>query len=93
MNVPLRTFSVFFRWDTESAMAAERFFSVLRPGINKWRDLLEWIDEISTRDEITPFDLFGLPELQSALNQNDLAPNDQVRPDSSNSAFSTLSHS
>jgi len=82
LNVPVRIFSVLFNWNTESAMAAERFFSVLRPGVNKWRDLLEWIDEISTRDEITPLDLFELPELQSTLNQNDLAPNvryDRIR--------------
>ena len=44
MNVPLRTFSVFFNWSAESAVAAERFFSALRPGINKWRDLLEWVE-------------------------------------------------
>jgi len=82
LNVPVRIFSVLFNWNTESAIAAERFFSVLRPGVNKWRDLLEWIDEISTRDEITPLDLFELPELQSVLNQNDLAPNvryDRIR--------------
>ena len=82
MNVPVRIFSVLFNWNTESAIAAERFFSVLRPGVNKWRDLLEWVEEISTRDEITPLDLFELPELQSVLNQNDLAPNvryDRIR--------------
>ena len=82
MNVPLRTFSVFFNWNAKSAMAAERFFSALRPGVNKWRDLLEWVEEISTRDEITPLDLFELPGLQSVLNQNDLAPNvryDRIR--------------
>jgi len=82
MNIPLRVFSVFFNWSNESTEAAERFFSVLRPGLNKWRDFLEWIDEISTRDEITPLDLFELPELQSTLNQNDLAPNvryDRIR--------------
>jgi len=82
MNVPLRTFSVFFNWNAKSAMAAERFFSVLRPGVNKWRNLLEWIDEISTRDQIAPLDLFELPELQSVLNRNDLAPNvryDRIR--------------
>jgi len=82
MNVPLRIFSVFFNWNAKSAMAAERFFSVLRPGVNKWRNLLEWIDEISTRDQIAPLDLFELPELQSILNRNDLAPNvryDRIR--------------
>ena len=94
MNVPLRTFSVFFRWDTESVMAAERFFSVLRPGINKWRDLLEWIDEIATRDEITPFDIFELPELQSALDQNGLTPNvryDRIRQILHSRRYSILS--
>jgi hypothetical protein len=82
LNVPIRFFLVLFNWNTESAIAAERFFSVLRPGINKWRDLLEWIDEISTRDQIAPLDLFELPELQSILNRNDLAPNvryDRIR--------------
>ena len=82
MNVPLRTFSVFFNWNAKSTMAAERFFSVLRPGVNKWRNLLEWIDEISTRDQIAPLNVFELPELQSVLNRNDLAPNvryDRIR--------------
>ncbi len=81
-NVPLRTFSILFRWNSESASATENFFSVLRPGANKWRDLLEWIDEISIRDEITPDELLGLPELQLVLKQNDLPPNvryDRVR--------------
>ncbi len=75
MKVPLRVFSVFFNWDKESILAAEQFFSVLRPGVNKWRDLLELIEEISTRDEISPVTLFELAELKSVLNQNDLAPN------------------
>jgi len=74
-NVPLRTFSILFRWNSESATAAENFFSILRPGANKWRDLLEWIGEICMRDEITPFELLSLPELQSVLKQNDLPPN------------------
>jgi ParB/RepB/Spo0J family partition protein len=82
MNVPLRIFSVFFDWNTQSAEAAERFFSILRPGVNKWRDLLEWIDEISLRDRISPSNLFELPELQSILNQSDLLANvryDRIR--------------
>ena len=82
LNVPARVFSVFFNWNTESTIAAEHFFSVLRPGVNKWRDLLEWIDEISIRDQIAPLNVFELPELQSVLNRNDLAPNvryDRIR--------------
>ena len=82
MNIPLRVFSVFFNWSDESTEAAERFFSALRPGINKWRDILEWVEEISIRDETKPSDLFELPELKAILNQNDLSPNvryDQIR--------------
>mgnify|MGYP004002295477 FL=1 len=82
MNIPLRVFSVFFDWNTKSVEAAELFFSLLRPGANKWRDLLEWVDEISVRDKISPSNLFELPELQSILNQNDLSPNvryDRIR--------------
>ncbi len=82
MNIPLRVFSVFFDWNAQSAEAAERFFSLLRPGVNKWRDLLEWVDEISVRDKISPSNLFELPELQPILNQNDLSPNvryDRIR--------------
>ncbi len=82
MNIPLRVFSVFFNWSDESHEAAERFFSVLRPGVNKWRDLLEWIEEISIRDGTTPFDLFELPELKTILKQSEIAPNvryDQIR--------------
>jgi hypothetical protein len=82
MNIPLRVFSVFFDWNAQSAEAAERFFSLLRPGVNKWRDLLEWVDEISVRDKISPSNLFELPELISILNQNDLSPNiryDRIR--------------
>ena len=82
MNIPLRVFSVFFDWNAQSAEAAERFFSLLRPGVNKWRDLLEWVDEISVRDKISPSNLFELTELQSILNQNDLSPNvryDRIR--------------
>ena len=82
MNVPIRIFSVFFLWDAESIKAAESFFSTLRPGVNKWRDLLDWIDEIATRDGVVPADLFRLPELQPFLSQNDLPFNeryDQIR--------------
>jgi len=82
MNVPIRIFSVFFLWDAESNKAAESFFSILRPGVNKWRELLEWTDEIATRDEIAPSNVFKLPELQSVLGQNGLPSNeryDQIR--------------
>ena len=73
-KVPVKVFQVFFSWDPENQEAAEKFFSVTRPGVNKWRDLLELIEEISIRDGISPKDIFSSPETQETLNEKDLTP-------------------
>ena len=73
-KVPVKIFQVFFSWDAENQEAAEKFFSFTRPGANKWRDLLELIEEISIRDGISPKDIFSSPETQETLNEEDLTP-------------------
>ena len=73
-KVPVKVFQIFFSWDPENQEAAEKFFSVTRPGVNKWRDLLELIEEISIRDGISPKDIFSSPETQETLNEEDLTP-------------------
>ena len=73
-KVPVKTFQIFFSWDAENQKAAENFFSVTRPGVNKWRDLLELIEEISIRDAISPKDIFSSPETQETLKEKDLTP-------------------
>ena len=73
-KVPVKIFQVFFSWDAENQKAAENFFSVTRPGVNKWRNLLELIEEISIRDGISPKDIFSSPEIQETLNEKDLTP-------------------
>lgn len=70
LNVPLRVYSTLLRWDDASRDRAESFFSALRPGVNKWRELLELIDEISRRDEERPGNILERKEIQAAL-QND----------------------
>jgi len=45
--VPIKTFSIFYKWDEESRAAAENLFATLKPGVNKWRELLELVDEIA----------------------------------------------
>ncbi len=74
-NIPLRTFSIFFRWNAKNLTAVEHLFAVLHPGANKWKDLLEWIDETAIRDEIAPAEIIGTEEIQSALFEDGLAPN------------------
>ncbi len=74
-NIPLRTFSIFFRWNAKNLTAVEHLFAVLHPGANKWKDLLEWIDETATRDEIAPAEVIETEEIQSALCADGLAPN------------------
>jgi ParB/RepB/Spo0J family partition protein len=73
-NVPVKVFHIFFTWDNENQEAAEKFFSATRPGVNKWRDLLELIEEITTRDEIFPIDIFSAPATIETLEDKGLMP-------------------
>ena len=73
-NVPVKVFQVFFAWDNENQEAAEKFFAATRPGVNKWRDLLELIEEISRRDEISPKDIFFASATIEILKDKSLTP-------------------
>jgi hypothetical protein len=73
-NVPVKVFQVFFTWDNENQEAAETFFATTRPGVNKWRDLLELTEEISKRDGISPKDIFSAPATIETLKDNSLTP-------------------
>jgi ParB/RepB/Spo0J family partition protein len=73
-NVLVKVFQVFFTWDNVNQEAAETFFSATRPGVNKWRDLLELTEEISRRDGISPKDIFSAPATIETLKDNGLTP-------------------
>jgi len=73
-NVPVKVFQIFFAWDNENQEAAEKFFAATRPGVNKWRDLLELIEEISRRDEISPKDIFFASATIETLKDKSLTP-------------------
>ncbi len=73
-NVPVKTFNIFFEWDDENQNAAETFFSATRPGVNKWRDLLELVEEISRRDTISPKEVFTSPAINEILADKNLTP-------------------
>jgi ParB/RepB/Spo0J family partition protein len=73
-NVPVKVFQVFFTWDNENQEAAVKFFTATRPGVNKWRDLLELIEEISRRDEISPKNIFSASATTETLKDKSLTP-------------------
>lgn len=72
-NVPLRNFSVLLQWESESLTAAESVFSTLRPGINKWRDLLELIDETALKENRAPAEVLTHPDIRSILHNRELS--------------------
>ncbi len=72
MNVPLRIFSPLLQWVASCRDAAQNLFSNIRPGINKWRELLELTGEIARIENQSPGDIIRRPEIQSLLAQNDL---------------------
>ena len=77
MNVPLRIFSSLLQWSVPCRAAAENLFSNVRPGINKWRELLELAGEIARIENQSPGEILRRPEIQSLLAQNDLQPHEK----------------
>jgi len=73
-KVPAKVFKVFYLWNTEEQKIAEYFFSKTRPNANKWRDVLELIEEISRRDNIYPKDILSSPETIEILKNKELLP-------------------
>lgn len=76
-DVPLRHFQILLGWDTQSLHAGEELFSILSPGANKWRDLLELIADISRRDDIPPAQILQREDLRSELLRSDVPKNEK----------------
>lgn len=77
LNVPLRVFSIMFRWDDDSRTAAETLLGTLRPGVNKCRELLELTDETAVKDNTSPQAILNRKEIQTSLNHADLPVNEK----------------
>lgn len=69
MNVPIRVFACLQKWSVSNRDTALKLFSVLRPGVNKWRELLELAEEIARIENTSPGDIFRLEEIQNTLAQ------------------------
>ena len=76
-GVPVKTFSTFYKWNEENRTAAENLFSTLKPGVNKWRELLELLDEIATRDNTTTGNILSQDDIKKILGISGLTPPQQ----------------
>ena len=74
-RVPVKTFLTFYKWD--DLTAAENLFSALKPGVNKWRDLLDLIDEVAARENTTPEKILSQDEIKNSLATTELNPSQQ----------------
>ena len=70
----IKVYQVFFPWDHENQEAAEKIFAATRPGVNKCRHLLELVEEITKRDNISPKEIFSSSSTIAALENRDLTP-------------------
>lgn len=77
LNIPLRVFAVMTKWEDADRAAAERLFARLRPGHNKWRAVLETVDEIALRDGTPPADVLQHAALVKILDDPALPTNEQ----------------
>jgi len=68
-GVPVKTFSGFYKWN--DLMLAENLFSILKPGINKWRDVLELVNEVAARENTTQENILSHDDIQRILTAPD----------------------
>lgn len=77
LNLPLRVFSILFRWDDASRNAAETLLNTLRPGVNKCRELLELTGETAVKDGVPPLAVLNREAIQKPLNDAELSTHDK----------------
>jgi ParB/Sulfiredoxin domain len=75
LNLPLRVFSILFRWDANDQAVAETLLDTLRPGVNKCRELLELTDETAVKESTSPQAILNRAEIQTPLSDADLPIN------------------
>ena len=77
LNLPLRVFSILFRWDDESRQAVESLLNALRPGVNKCRELLEMTDETAVKGGVPPQAVLNREAIQTPLNDAELSTHEK----------------
>ena len=77
LNLPLRVFSILFRWDAEGQDSAETLLDTLRPGVNKCRELLELIDETAVKGGVPPLAVLNREAIQKPLNDAEFSTHEK----------------
>ena len=77
LKMPLRFFSVCFRWDLENLKAVESLLALLRPGMNKLRDLLDLLDETARREQTTIAELLSRSGINAVLENSHLSSHEK----------------
>lgn len=72
MNVPARVFCSLLKWSAPSQNIALKVFAALRPGVNKWRELIELAEEIAVIEKTSPGEILARAEIQTLIAQNGL---------------------
>jgi len=73
LHLPLRVFSILFRWDEDGRATAETLLDAMRPGVNKCRELLRLTSETAVKDGVPPQALLNREAIQKPLNDTDLS--------------------
>ena len=73
LNIPIRVYNTCFSWKPDCQKAIREILVKLRPGVNKVRFLLETIDEIAHRENITPKDVLSSEQISNFLESGETA--------------------
>jgi hypothetical protein len=72
LRVPAKVWSLLGEYCAEDLNAVETVFTILKPGVNKWRDLLELVDELARIENSTAASILNEEANQSILAMDDL---------------------
>jgi ParB/RepB/Spo0J family partition protein len=73
LNIPIRVYSACFFWQPDCQKAIREILVKIKPGVNKVRFLLETIDEIAHRENITPKDVLSGEQISKFLESGETA--------------------
>ena len=72
-NIPVRVFSILFKWDDSDRDSLEKLIAPLHLGVNKWREFLELADETARRENNTPDGILNHTDVHSIMRNNEIS--------------------
>lgn len=71
-NIPVRIYSTLFIWENSDREALEKLIEPLHLGVNKWRKILELVDETARRENIAPARILDHADVNSIMDNNEI---------------------